>query len=277
MLVLALAAGVGSRAPSPAEAAPPAAPATGGDVDKSVAKGSAATTSKQRATKPNKGTAKSKKKASRKKAKAVSRTPTRLSLRRTDNMPRGYAWPPTKQMRIAEAACEAALDELGVSHHPAKREGRIVAPMIIKDAGGSMTLGGISYVSAWRAGPQKLDCQLALALERFGHELHELGVRKVKFGSIFRFTNVRAHGQTKNILSRHALGIAMDIMSFTDATGREASVKDDYPKADPLLLAVENLANASGKFRIVLTPRNDPISHSDHFHLEVAVDYTAKP
>jgi hypothetical protein len=256
LLVLALAAGVTSVAP--AEAAPKAALTK----TKAIAK-----------AKPKKVATKTK----HKKAKPVSRTPTKLSLSRTDNMPRGYAWPPTKQMRAAETACEAKLDELGVDHKPAKSEGRIVDAMTIADAAGGMTLGGIAYVSAWRQGPQKLDCQLALALERFGHDLYDLGVRQIKFGSIYRFTNVRVGGQTKNILSRHALGIAMDIVAFIDDAGREANVKQDYPQADPLLLAIETAVNDSGKFRILLTPKNDPISHSDHFHIEVAVDYTAAP
>ena len=138
-----------------------------------------------------------------------------------------------------------------------------------------MTLGGVEYVGAWGQGSQKLDCQLALALEQFGPELHDLGVREVKFGSIYRWTNVRVGGKTKNILSRHALGIAMDIVSFVDDAGREANVKRDYPQADELLLGIETAVNASGKFRLLLTPKNDPISHSDHFHLEAAVDYTA--
>ncbi len=212
-----------------------------------------------------------------KKAAAVSRTPTRLSLSRTDNMPHGYAWPPNKRMLAAERACEAKLDELGVAHQPAAREGRIVDAMTIAAPAGAMTLGGISYVSAWHDRPQKLDCQLALALEQFGHELFDIGVRQIKFGSIYRFTNVRVGGQTKNILSRHALGIAMDIVSFTDDTGREANVKKDYSQGDLLLLGVETAVNASGRFRTLLTPKNDPISHSDHFHIEVAVDYTAAP
>ena len=67
----------------------------------------------------------------------------------------------------------------------------------------------------------------------------------------------------------------MDIDSFTDEAGREIVVKTDYPQGDPLLLGVEQAVNASGQFRILLTPRNDPASHHDHFHIEVAVDYTA--
>ena len=235
------------------------------------------TTTKAKISAKAKAKLKAKKKSKKKKKsrkKLVSRTPSKSSLRRTDNMPHGYAWPPTKQMLAAEKGCQAELDIAGIPWKPATPEGRIVAALTVADETGAMTLGGITYTSAYRKGPHKLDCQLALALHHFGADLHAAGVRTIKFGSIYRWTNVRVNGETKNILSRHALGIAMDIVSFTDETGREANVEKDYPAGDPLLLAVEAAVAASGKFRVLLTPKNDPVSHHDHFHIEVAVDYT---
>ena len=92
---------------------------------------------------------------------------------------------------------------------------------------------------------------------------------------IYRNSNVRVHGTTKPILSRHALGLAMDIAEFVDETGRVANVEDDYLKGDPLLHAIEDTVNRSARFRIVLTPGNDPLSHYDHFHIEASVDFTA--
>ena len=225
--------------------------------------------------KPTKTAKKSKKKQAKKRKKVVSRTPSKATLRNTKNMPHGYEWPPSKQMLVAEKACREELETLGVKYKTAKAEGRIVSAMTIDpDADGNLMLGGIKYKSAWRNGPHKMDCQLALALEGFGKDLFAAGVREVKFGSIFRWTNVRVNGETKPILSRHALGIAMDIVSFFDETGREANVKKDYGSDDPLLLAVETAVKDSGRFRTLLTPKNDPASHSDHFHIEVFVDYT---
>ncbi len=263
LLALVTAAGVAySPSPSSAETA------TRGEVSlESRAKKQSKTTKKKTRKKRKKPRKKSRK-------KQVSRIPSKSSLRRTDNMPRGYAWPPTDQMLAAEKACEAKLDDAGITWKSATREGRIVAAVTLADDAGAMTLGGITYRSAYRKGPHKLDCQLALALHEFGTDLHAAGVREVKFGSIYRWTNVRVNGETKNILSRHALGIAMDIVSFTDDLGREANVEKDYPNSDPLLLAVETAVGASGRFRVLLTPKNDPRSHRDHFHLEVAVDYT---
>jgi hypothetical protein len=186
-------------------------------------------------------------------------------------MPRGFQWPPSQTMKDASKICEEHLDQLDVTWEPASAEGRIVAPIVVP----SMELGGITYTSLYRKGPHKLDCQLARTLVTIGPELHALGVREVKFGSIYRNTTVRVGGQSKNILSRHALGLAMDVVSVVDETGRVAVVKTDYPNEDPLLLSIEDAINNTGKFRVVLTPRNDPKSHYDHFHIEAAVDYTA--
>jgi hypothetical protein len=186
-------------------------------------------------------------------------------------MPRGFHWPPNQTMKDASKICEKQLDDLNLTWERATPEGRIVDPVVVP----AMVFAGITYTSAFRKAPHKLDCQFARTLETFGSELFALGVREVKFGSIYRNTTVRVGGKSKNILSRHALGIAMDVMSFTDDTGRVAVVKDDYKKDDPLLLSIEEVINKSGRFRTVLTPRNDPASHHDHFHIEAAVDYSA--
>jgi hypothetical protein len=243
------------------------------------AKPSAETSSKKSSAKKSKKkkTQAKKKKTKKKRKKTVSRTPSKATLKNVKNMPKGYAWPPSKQMLAAEQACRDELDTLGVKYKQVKNEGRMVSALTIDPgADGNIVLGGIKYKSAWRNPPYKMDCQLARALETFGPNLHAAGVREIKFGSIFRWTNVRVNGETKPILSRHALGIAMDIVSFSDETGREANVKNDYPLGDPLLLAVEATVTESSMFRTLLTPKNDPASHSDHFHIEVAVDYTAK-
>lgn len=188
-----------------------------------------------------------------------------------EGMPKGFAWPPSKPMKAATVACEKNLDTLGVRWERASAEGKLVAPVVVP----TMEIGGIKYTSTYRRGPHKIDCQLVQTLAAIGPDLVALGVREVKFGSIYRNTNVRAHGKTKPILSRHALGLAMDIKAFVDDTGREASVELDYLKGDPLLHGIEDTINRSEKFRIVLTPGNDPISHYDHFHIEATVDFTA--
>ena len=204
-----------------------------------------------------------KKRASKKKGKR--------SRKIAQNLPRGWSWPPSKAMRRAGEACTKRLDELGVRWEPAKNEkgGKIVTPITVP----AMELGGVRVVAAWRKPPFVMDCHLALGLATYGPALSAIGVRSIKFSSIFRNTPVRVNGTTKNMLSRHALGLAIDVRAFSDSAGREAVVETDYAAADTLLLGVEQVINDSGGWRTVLTPRNDPASHYDHFHLEIKVDY----
>ena len=190
-----------------------------------------------------------------------------------DNMPRGWAWPPSATMKTAARSCEARLDELGVRWQPGKPLGHVVDPITVGDPASDMMLGGVRYVGRSTA-PFELDCQLVLALETVGAELFRLGIREVHVASIYRWSNIRVGGKTKPILSRHALGLAMDVMSVVDDAGRELIVANDYKQGDGLLLAVEQAINGSGVFRLVLTPKNDPISHHDHFHLEANPDYS---
>jgi hypothetical protein len=189
---------------------------------------------------------------------------------RADNMPRGWRWPPSRTMLTAARACESRLDELGVTWRAASREGHVVDPIIVADG----QIGGIAYVDAYGERPLAMDCQLARALAEVAPRLYEAGVREVHVASVFRWSKVRVGGKTKDVLSRHALGLAMDVVSFVDDGGREAVVARDYRSGDELLLAIERAVNDSSEFRTVLTPKNDPISHHDHFHLEANPDYT---
>jgi hypothetical protein len=189
---------------------------------------------------------------------------------RADNMPRGWTWPPSRTMVAAAKACEARLDELGVTWKSGKRAGHLVDAIVIPDG----QIGGIAYTNVYDKGPLVMDCQLVLALAQFAPHLYELGVREIKVGSVYRWSKVRVGGQTKDLLSRHALGLAMDVVSFVDDSGREAIVAKDYRNDDELLLAVERAIDESGIFRLVLTPKNDPISHKDHFHVEANPDYS---
>jgi hypothetical protein len=247
--------------------------ATAQSVDARTAKPAPAKTKLSKAKAKTKlVSTKSKRQSHRKKKreKKVPRIPDKTTNFAT-NMPNGFHWPPTKAMKDAEKVCEEQLDQLGITWEHASPEGRIVNPIVVP----AMELGGITYTSKFRKGPHKLDCQFARTLATFGAEMHAIGVREIVFGSIYRNTTVRVGGKSKNILSRHALGIAMDVVSFIDENGREANVEKDYRNDDALLLAIEEAINKSGKFRTVLTPRNDPKSHHDHFHLEATVDYDA--
>jgi hypothetical protein len=276
-----------TKAAKPAEAKPAAAKPPAAKSAKTTkasstkAKSARATKAKAKSAKATKATTKNAKPKTAKTAKSAKPArPPKSSARlaatskrgaRGDNMPRGFAWPPTPEMQAAGKACEADLDALGVTWKRSAPEGRIAAPIEVPDG----MLGGIKYTSKWRSPPHTLDCQLARALALIGRDLHAIGVREVRWSSIYRWTNVRTNGQELPILSRHALGLAMDIYDFIDDAGRVVNVLQHYPGGDALLIAVEQAVNASGKFRMVLTPRNDPRSHHDHFHFEANPDYTA--
>jgi hypothetical protein len=194
--------------------------------------------------------------------------------RRANNMPDGWTWPPSKTMVAAAKACETKLDELGVTWQSAKREGHIVDAVTLPDS----QIGGITYVNVYdQKHPLVMDCQLVSALATFAPRLYELGVREVHVGSIYRWSKVRVAGRTKDMLSRHALGLAMDVVSFIDDTGREAVVAKDYKDDDQLLLDIERAIDDASGFRTVLTPKNDPVSHKDHFHIEANPDYVETP
>jgi hypothetical protein len=216
----------------------------------------------------SKTTTSSSKAKKKKTAKRESTAVTKDHKFKADNMPTGWSWPPTKAMIEQEKGCESKLDDAGVTWAPGKPDGRIVDAVTLTDR----FVGGIGFVG-YSTAPITMDCQLALALARLAPTLYSLGVREVHFGSIYRWTKVRAFGRTENMLTRHSIGIAMDVVSFVDDAGREAVVGRDYRKGDELLLGVEQAVNASGLFRILLSPKNDPKSHSDHFHIEAAIDF----
>ena len=241
------------------------------DADKRPRKpttATSATTAHKRAKKP---TTKRAKKPTRKRAKhATKRTqrPTRQA-----NMPDGWSWPPTPAMRAAGDACTAELDRLGVVWKPARAEPKITTPITVP----AMMFGGVAVLPTFRKPPFVMDCQLARALAVHGKELYARGVRELHFSRIHGYTQVRTGGTTTAALSRHALGLAIDVRAIVDDTGQKAVVLGDYNAGDALLLRVEDYLNDSGGFRTVLTPSNDPASHYDHFHVEARADFSPPP
>jgi hypothetical protein len=203
---------------------------------------------------------------------AQARPAKRSSRRRKrGNMPEGWTWPPSRQMRAAGKACLAELDALGVGWKRASKRRKIATPITLT----SLEMGGVQMVSVYREPPFVMDCHLALQLARKLPELYQLGLRELHFSRIFEYTRVRTRGRQLRALSRHALGLAMDVRWLVDVHGHKAVVLDDYPKGDELLLGFERAVSDTDEFRTLLTPANDPRSHDDHFPLEARVDYTA--
>ena len=221
---------------------------------------------KSKSTSKKQSKKKSKKKS---KYKPAAASPS-VSKRVYDGMPPGFEWPATRAMEEASKACEAKLDRAKVTWEKAKPLGRIVDPIVVPDG----MLGGVKYTNWWGAGSSTtMECQLALQLATLGPDLRALGVREVKYGNIYEWSYVRStHGR---MLSRHAIATAIDIGAFVDDTGREVKVSHSYKQGDPMLLALEQLFIASAGFHNVITPKNDPVGHYNHFHVEAVVDFTA--
>lgn len=177
------------------------------------------------------------------------------------NMPAGWAWPPNQEMKNDGALCLQQLDAIGLVWKPGKATKKIATPVVVD----SMEFGGVKFVPVWRKGTFVMDCHLALALATSaGPALRTAGVKQVEFFGIYTYRNVKG---TK-ILSRHSLGLAMDIGVLVTDDGSRHEVKKDYKKEDSVLLESEKLLNMTGAFRMLLTPGNDPKKHWDHFHLE---------
>jgi hypothetical protein len=200
---------------------------------------------------------------------AVLAHPAEAARRR--NMPEGWVWPPTPAMKRAGQRCLSELDEAKIVWKRGPKTRKIVTPIVVP----SMELGGVALSPTFRKGPFVMDCHLALALHRHGEVLRQLGVRELRFSTIHEYRRIRMRGRPdlRKALSRHALGLAIDVFEIVTDSGEKLVVKDDYRKRDQTLLAVERGLAASPDFRTPLTPRNSPRSHRDHFHLEARVRF----
>ena len=213
-------------------------------------------------------------KASKKRIKRNKRSKTftrsiAVEKRVYDGMPPGFSWPPNRAMKEAGTTCERKLDSLGVKWERAPKEGRIAHPVVIPDG----MLGGIKYSNRFGArASSTMECQLGVALASIGPGLRDLGIREVKFGSIYNRSYIRGVGGRRE-LSRHGIAVAIDIGIFVDDTGREVSIESSYRRGDKLLRAAEELFLAAPEFHNIITPKNDPISHYNHFHVEAVVSF----
>jgi hypothetical protein len=175
------------------------------------------------------------------------------------NMPPGWTWPPSQHMRDEGRACLRRLDELGLKWKKAPSTRKVTTPIFVP----SMEIAGVQLTSMWKKGPFVMDCQLALALADGGAgALRSAGVSELRFSSIHAYRNVAG----TRTLSRHAIGVAIDVFQIVTDDGEVHVVERDYP--DVVLLSVEKWVNDSGAFRYLLTPGNDPRRHDDHFHFE---------
>lgn len=184
------------------------------------------------------------------------------------NMPAGWSWPATAAMKKSGKRCLARLDTLGVRWKKARPARKVLTPITLP----TMEIRGVELASIWRKPPFVMDCYLALAIAEVAPALREQGVRALRFTTIHQYRHVRKNKRIyKKILSRHSLGLAMDVFEVELDDGTVIVVKDSYKRGDRTLRAIEEAANQAGVFRALLTPGNDPRSHHDHFHIEAAL------
>jgi len=182
--------------------------------------------------------------------------------KRRPNMPRGWDWPPTPAMQRAGAACEEHLRSHDVEFIVG--EGiKVATPLRLPQ----MRLGEVALEPTWRKGPFVMDCHLARALFEVTPQLRDLGVASLRFSTIHDYRHVRRNGRKTNILSRHAIGLAIDVFEVGLTDGTVLKVKRAYADSE-VLKAVEQVFADSERFRNPLTPGVDPKGHDDHFHLE---------
>ena len=178
------------------------------------------------------------------------------------NLPVGWQWPPTPTMRLDGERCKRDLTRLEVKWKPAAATRKIVTPVVVED----MMFGGVHLAPRWGKGPYVMDCLLARALARHvGPALRNMKVKELRFGQIYKYREVAGK---RGVLSRHSLGLAMDVYAFVTEDGDAHVVQDQYNEGDDVLLEVERRVTGTGAFRTLLTPGNDPKHHYDHFHFE---------
>ncbi len=177
-------------------------------------------------------------------------------------MPRGWSWPPNPAMLEAGKRCREALETREVEFDGGQGK-KVATPIVLPE----MQVGGIALEPTWRKGPFVMDCHLALALHEVAPQLAELGVSALRFSTIHDHRYVKRNGRRTNILSRHAIGLAMDVFEVRLADDRVLKVKQSYA-SEAVLGEIEQVFAASERFRTPLTPGNDPKGHDDHFHLE---------
>src|SRR5215831_15598288 len=136
-------------------------------------------------------------------------------------LPPGWTWPPNAQMKAEGKACLARIDALGVEWNAGPATPRIATPIVLP----AMEIGGIKLTSMWRDGPFAMDCYLALAFADGGAAaLRDAGVVELRFSGIHSYRKVAG---TK-VLSRHALGLAIDVFEMVDRDGNKHVVNTDY-------------------------------------------------
>ncbi len=165
---------------------------------------------------------------------------------------------------VGGLACLIRLKQLGISFKSLKTLKGVETPIRVTGS-----LGGINYQGFGKR-PLICDCRLALALERAGPFLSQLGIQTVYFSGAYSYRK-RPSGK----LSRHAMGLAIDVHRVL-AGDQLLKVKEDFELgrqdscqgSSPTLNRMACLLKGWGVFDWVLTPDFDR-AHYNHLHLSI--------
>jgi hypothetical protein len=190
--------------------------------------------------------------------------------RRALNMPPGWTWPPSAAMAADGRRCLDRLDRLGVAWEEGPPKRKVATPVVVPD----MDFAGLKVRPLYGTPPYVIDCHLAETLAAAAAPaLKAAGVTELRVSSLHEYRTVRG----RRILSRHAVGLAVDIFEFVTEDGAVRRVKGAYWAKDGLLRRIERRLKETGLFRGPLTPGNDRRGHHDHFHLEARTPPERRP
>src|SRR5688500_15208106 len=158
-------------------------------------------------------------------------------------MPVGWTWPPSPAMKAAGAECLARLDAASVEYTKGKPLKKVSTPVVIP----GLVLGDVVLTPLKGKGAYPMDCQLAAAIVEVAPDLERLGVRALRFRTLHEYRNVRKNGRTTKILSRHAIGLAIDVFGFELTDGSLLEVERDW-KTNSKLAEIASVFAASPRF-----------------------------
>jgi len=169
--------------------------------------------------------------------------------------------------------CLRLLRALKISHSPLKAVKGVATPVRIH----GNRIGRTRYIPRYSANEMVMDCRLAVALFR-ANELFKVNhIEGLVFSNFYSYRQVEGSGR----LSRHALGLAVDIHGFVDDKGARLDVTTDYELGLGRGKTCEGRAktykgrvmrdlacdlDASSLFESLLTPDYDQ-GHRNHYHL----------
>ncbi|WP_334062358.1 extensin-like domain-containing protein [Limimaricola cinnabarinus] len=193
-------------------------------------------------------------------------TPDVAARDRVPPMPERLAMEPE-----AREACLAALDALGAVYETsaAVEDAEIAECGIVHP----VTLSGIVPGVALSP-PAPMRCETALALARWvegfaipaAERLERGALTEIRQGTVY---NCRSRSSDAEIMSEHAFGNAVDIISFGFAEGEEVKVQP-REREGSMAEAFQDAVRATSclEFTTVLGPGSDA-AHADHLHLDV--------